>query len=544
LTGASSAAITRAAPYSVTATIIDDEADQATDNVVTVSASDPTGAEPGVDDGQWTLTLSRVNHTPSPILVNYALGGTASAPGDYAALTGTTWIDVGQSTTTVTLDVLDDVLLEGLETAELTLVSTSHAAVTVSALPATVTIADDESAAGAVTAWIQAIDLSAYEATDTASIAVILSATNETGAPVTVSFVTGGRAINGTDYTSIGSSVQIASGAISTVVTITPTDDIFFEDTEDVIITLTGSSSAAITRAAPYSVTATITDDEADQAYDNTVTVVAVDASAFENPADPALIAFWLSNTNYTSAPIAITYSVGGTATPGLDYTALSGVTSIAVGAISTTVVISPLDDVLFELAETVELTATTVGHAAVSLTGPTTVTAIIDDAETLSVAVAATDATAGENPQDLAWLQFVLSTTNGTGSAITVTYSTTGRAGNGTDYTALPGTVQIPNGATRAVVAIAPIDDALFEDGEDVIITITGTDEPGLTIAAAPANTTTVTIVDDESDAAGDQTVTAVVLDGVLVEGAGNDGLVAFWLSATNYTASAIDIT
>ncbi|RMG60468.1 MAG: hypothetical protein D6717_00095, partial [Gammaproteobacteria bacterium] len=270
LTGASDAAISIGAPGIVTATVTDDEnslgAVVASLYTVTGSASENPQAS-----GQLLAALSATNATGGPISIWYTIGGTASGGSDYTALSGTAIVADGVTSVAIAIDPIDDVLLEGAEDVVLTVTGTSWPTVAVDAFAdtATVTIADDESAAGAVTAWIQAIDLSAYEATDTASIAVILSATNETGAPVTVSFVTGGRAINGTDYANIGSSVQIANSAISTVITLSPTDDNLFEDTEDIVVTLTGASSAAITRAAPYSVTATIIDDEADQATDN-----------------------------------------------------------------------------------------------------------------------------------------------------------------------------------------------------------------------------------------------------------------------------------
>ena len=59
------------------------------------------------------------------------------------------------------------------------------------------------------------------------------------------------------------------------------------------------------------------------------------------------------------------------------------------------------------------------------------------------------------------------------TASALTVTYVVSGTATAGTDYTALPGTVTIPEGASDVILAIDPLDDPAIESTETVVITV-----------------------------------------------------------------------
>src|SRR6185295_6974321 len=58
-----------------------------------------------------------------------------------------------------------------------------------------------------------------------------------------------------------------------------------------------------------------------------------------------------------TSAPLTLTYTVSGTATPGVDYATLPGSLTIPAGAASATILVTPIDDLLYEQNETVLVT-------------------------------------------------------------------------------------------------------------------------------------------------------------------------------------------
>ncbi len=109
---------------------------------VTIAATDPNASETGPDNGVFTIT--RTGDTTNPLVVAYTIGGTATNGTDYQLLSGSATIGAGQASTTITLTPIDDVLVEGPETAILTL-STSGAYVIGTAGSATVTIADNDS---------------------------------------------------------------------------------------------------------------------------------------------------------------------------------------------------------------------------------------------------------------------------------------------------------------------------------------------------------------------------------------------------------------
>ncbi|MDB9440670.1 S8 family serine peptidase, partial [Sphaerospermopsis kisseleviana CS-549] len=88
--------------------------------VITVVANDSSAGEPA-NPGQYTLT--RTGLTTSSLTVNVALTGTATNGTDYTTIPTTVTFAAGSSTALVNLNVTDDTLVEGAETAILTVTS-------------------------------------------------------------------------------------------------------------------------------------------------------------------------------------------------------------------------------------------------------------------------------------------------------------------------------------------------------------------------------------------------------------------------------------
>ncbi|MFB2920993.1 Calx-beta domain-containing protein [Aerosakkonema funiforme] len=114
-------------------------------SVVTISATDANAAE--VVNGQTPnpgqFTISRTGSTTNSLTVNYTTGGTATKGTDYNNLPGNIVIPVGQSSVNLPINVIDDTLREGNETAILTLAANSAYTIG-NANSGTVTIADNE----------------------------------------------------------------------------------------------------------------------------------------------------------------------------------------------------------------------------------------------------------------------------------------------------------------------------------------------------------------------------------------------------------------
>jgi hypothetical protein len=85
------------------------------------------------------------------------------------------------------------------------------------------------------------------------------------------------------------------------------------------------------------------------------VSIAATDRTASEKGPDKGK--FTITRTGSTDAYLVVRYSVGGSATNGADYTALSGTLRIPAGAASRSLFVTPLDDTLSEGVETVKVT-------------------------------------------------------------------------------------------------------------------------------------------------------------------------------------------
>jgi hypothetical protein len=135
---------------SATVTIADNDTGPALPSV-TVSATDASAAEPS---NTGTFTVSRTGATTASLTVAFAVGGTATAGSDYAALPGSVTIPAGADSAAITVTPRDDTAAEGSETVILTVSSSSSYTVGTPS-GATVTIADDDGPPSQVTAAFQ-----------------------------------------------------------------------------------------------------------------------------------------------------------------------------------------------------------------------------------------------------------------------------------------------------------------------------------------------------------------------------------------------------
>ncbi len=469
-----------------TVTIADD--DTAT---VSITANDPTAAEPG-DDGQFTVMMSAASDKDT--VINYSVAGTAGSGADFTALSGSVTILAGSTSAVIDVATIDNAILEDNETVIVTLTGTDDTDVTVSTAPgantATVTIADDDTASVSITAN----DSAAAEPANDGQFTVTMSATSDKDTVINYSVT--GAAGSGSDFTALSGSVTILAGSTSALIDVVTIDNAILEDNETVIVTLTGTDDSDVTvSTAPGANTATVTIADDDTA---TVSIMANDPTAAE-PSDDGQ--FTVTMSAASDKDTVINYSVTGTAGSGSDFTALSGSVTILAGATSALIDVATVDNSILEDDETVIVTLTGTDDSDVSIDtapGANTATVTIADDDTTTVAITANDPTAAEPGDDG---QFTVTMSAASDKDTVINYSVTGTAGSGSDFTALSGSVTILVGSTSAVIDVATVDNAILEDNETVIVTLTGTDDADVTVDTAPgANTATVTIADDDT--------------------------------------------
>jgi hypothetical protein len=347
---------------------------------VTVAATDATAGEPLTGQGTGVFTFSRTGSTTAALTVNFTVGGTATSGSDYTALGTTVSFAAGSATTTKTVSVLDDVLVENSETVLLTLASGTGYTVG-SPATATVTVRDDES-----TVVVAATDATAGEPlTGQGGGTFTFTRSGFTGAVLTVNFTVGGTAASGSDYTALGTTVSFAAGSATTTKTVSVLDDVLVENSETVLLTL--ASGTGYTVGSPATATVTVRDDE------STVVVAATDATAGEPLTGQGGGTFTFTRSGFTGAVLTVNFTVGGTAASGSDYTALGTTVGFAAGAATATKTVSVLNDTLVESDETVVLTLASGTGYTVGSPSAATVTIRDDDSLVSGVIVDNTNA-------------------------------------------------------------------------------------------------------------------------------------------------------
>ena len=508
----------------------------ATDNTATVNIADNDNTPANrslevvpVNDGAEPATNARfeirlpeaapgVRYTAAAdINAVFALGGTATEGTDYAAIgTGIT-LPAGNSSIILPVNVADDKVIEVDETVILTISPDQSASATgdvytaAAASTATVNIADDDNTAANAALSVTRITDAAEPATNggfTVSLPKGITASED----ITVSYTISGTATAGSDYATLGGTVVIPAGQHSVAVPLTVTNDQVIENTETVTMTLTGgtaTSFAFTAGSANNMATVNITDD--DNTTVNRVVSVANAADGAEPDTDGA---FTISlPAGVTSArDITVSYTIGGTATSGADLATMSGTTVIPAGQNSVTVAVDVLDDQIIEGTETVVMTVT--GGASADFTfapaantGNATVNITDNDGTPANLVLNAGKLADGAEPATDGSFNIYLPAGITASADITVSYTISGTAVGGADYTALGGTVVIPAGQNGATVPVDVLDDNIIEPAETVVLAITGGSAAGMTYTAGANATATVHIED------GDHTATDLVL-------------------------------
>ena len=504
---------------------------------ITLAVSPSSVTEDGTANLVYTFT--RTGITTNALTVNYGITGTATST-DYTGATPGTGKTItfaaGANTATLTIDPTADTIVESNETVALTLATApTYTVGTTTAVTGTITN-DDFPIISVV-----ATDSDAGETATGVTVndgTFTLTRTGDLSQAITVNYTLSGSATNGTDYSSLSGTVNFAAGVSSATVTVTPTDDNIFEGTETAILTL--ATGAGYILGTTTSATVNIADNDLPS-----ISLAVSPASVVEDGATNLVYTF--TRTGSTANALAVSYTVSGNATFNTDYTqtgastftATTGTITFAAGSSTATLTVDPTADTTVETDETVALTLATAPTYTIGTTTAVTGTITNDDSSALPViSVAATDANAAEtaigitaNPG-----QFTLTRLGGNiNQAVTVNYTLTGTATNGTDYTSLPTSVTFAAGSSTAIVTVTPTNDTIFEVTETAILTLaTGT---GYTVGTTN-NAATVNIADNDP-----QPTINLSANQTIVEGNTNPQNVSYTVTLSNASSQTITV-
>jgi hypothetical protein len=179
-----------------------------------------------------------------------------------------------------------------------------------------------------------------------------------------------------------------------------------------------------------------------------------------------------------------------------VDYVALSGTATILAGKTTVDIPVTPIDDDIYEGPETVVLTLTPQPIYKVGAAAASAKVTIVDNEPTVTVSApdnAAAETKAGRTPNPGKFR--ITRAGGGVANDLVVSYTVGGAATAGADYAGLPGTATILAGKTTVDIVVSPVDDAIHEGKETVVLTLTA--KPAYRVGTAAS--ATVAIADND---------------------------------------------
>jgi hypothetical protein len=470
-----------------------------------LSISDASVTEGNSGTTNVSLVVSLDAAATEQVTVQWATGpGSALGDLDYVVAAGSVTFAIGETTKTITVQVIGDTLVEGNEIFYVTLSNASGAAVISDGL-GVVTINDDDVAATVPTVTVTATN----GAEGGSPVVFTLTRTGSTSGTLAVSVITGGTTAAGdvgtpviTGGTWSGSVVTFAAGSSTITITYPVVDDSLVEPTET--LTLTLASGSGYTVGSPSTATANITDNDVAQAL-STVTIGATSGAEGGAP-----VVITLTRTGATTDQLAVSVAIGGTASAsdlgvpvvvGGSWNGTNTVT-FAVGSSTVALTFAVVDDSLVEDLET--FTMTLVAGSLYTLGSPSSAGAAISDNDTApppppppppppSFAINSVTVTESDNGKATVYANLIVTRSGDTSGSSTVTWTTVaGSALAGSDFQAASGTLTFAAGETSKTIRITIAADKKAEPTETFSVVLKNS--TGTTIAAG-----TVTIVDND---------------------------------------------
>ena len=195
-----------------------------------------------------------------------------------------------------------------------------------------------------------------------------------------------------------------------------------------------------------------------------TVTVATGVATISEGSADSAY--FNVTRSESTADPLTVYYSVGGSATNGIDYESIGGVMTIPAGNSLATISLTPLNDSIYEGDENVIITLSTDADYLVGGASPAIATIVEDELASAPLVNFVLDQLVAEGM--MVSVTAELSQPAST-YPVTIPYSVSGSALNPDDHDAADGVIVITAG-TRGSVSFSTARD--FASEEDEVVT------------------------------------------------------------------------
>ena len=429
------------------------------------------------DAGDMVVTVQLTAATSKTVTVPFVVDGSATNGVDYTITSSPVVIPPGDTTVDIVIHVTADQVDEDDELVVITMGNPTNA---IKGSPSVhrATILDDDDAPEVYFATTDQIH---SEEVDTIAVLHLSSASSR---DVTVHYSVSGSALGaGTDYSMTASPIVIPSGDTTYSIVVDVIDDTLDEDDETITIALDMAVNASV--GMPDTHTITIIDND-----------------------DPPLVSFtWASQIGtettgtmavevqlsaLSSKEITVPFSIGGTATQGVDYTITASPIVIPAGQLTAATTIHVVQDSdNNEPDETIILTMLTPTNATKGT--PSVHTATIANA--LNFPTVYFTAASQSGNENVGTLQITARLSAAYPLDVSIPFTVGGTATSGSDFTITSSPVVIPAGGNSVDIVITVINDSIDEDDETVVVTM---GSPTNAVKGTPS-THTATIVNND---------------------------------------------
>ena len=426
-----------------------------------------------------TITVQRVGPATGTATVDVsATSGSATAGSDFTAVNTTLTFTPGVLARTFTVPILNDTDAEGNETVNLAMAGQTGAGLAAPST-ATLTIADNET--------LFRFSAASYTVGEAAPVVTItVQRLNSSVGTVTVDYAASGNtATDNVDFTAVSGTLTFGPGVMARTFTVPIVNDATAEGNETVDLTLTPGAGTNL--GVPGAATLTITDNETLFRF-SSATYTAAETTA------SAIITVQRLNSGLGTVTVDFA-ATGGSATPAVDFTPVSGTLSFGPGVLARTFSVPITNDTIDENGETVNLTLSNPG-AGTNLGTPKTATLTITDNDTGgTVKLSAATYSAGESA---GFVRIMLTRAGGTAStSLHYTLQENSSAQAGVDYTDNSGVVSFAAGELTKTFDVPILTDFDVEGNETFQISLSNPD-PGTSLVSPTS--AVIYIVDDDT--------------------------------------------
>ncbi len=482
------------------------------DDAATVSINDVTQDE---DTGTMTFTLTLSQQVDADVSIEYATTINTAGSSDFTDTSGMATITAGTTSTTITVDITADSIVELDEEffVNLTNVTASGRDVTFADSQGVGTIQNDDSASVAINDVMQD--------EDTGTMTFTVSLTEPVDVDVTVDFATadGTATTAGSDYTTATGTATITAGTTSTTITIDIAVDTIVEldETFQVLLSNLQATGRDVTLADGIGVGTIQNDDAAN------VTI----SDPMQNE-DNGTIGFVITLSQPVDTDVTVDFSTATDSAVNSDFGPSAGVVNFPAGVTAVTLVINVGVDNIVELDEQffVNLSNLQSSGRDVTLADDQGVGTILDDdAATVSI----DDVSQNE---DAGTMTFTVTLSAPVDTDVMIAFATTANTAQVSDFTDTSGTVTISAGTTSATLTVAITAESIVELDEQFLVNLSNLDAGGRAVSITDSQAIGTIQSDDlASLSIGDATV---------IERAAGSQLVTFTVTLDN----AVDTT